>query len=163
MHTLSIYNYASYPKSEYVYTGYMGKFPNNLRHYREQAGLSQERLGDMVNRTKDAISKWERGIRKLNIPQARKLADALGINPGQLADDLNEELKPKSEIDEALLRECISEVQRGAKVQKLRLPAEDVISLAVKSYNHIMQNRKRGSPLSEASVAAAIVLQQERA
>ena len=59
---------------------------NRIRKYREERGLSQKQLSDMINVSNSRISNWEQGI---NRPDADILADicrALSVSPSELLD-----------------------------------------------------------------------------
>lgn len=56
----------------------------NLKRYREQAGLSQEQLGFESGLHRTYVSGVERGVRKPTVVILAKLAAALGIKPWQL-------------------------------------------------------------------------------
>jgi putative transcriptional regulator len=53
------------------------RFPNQIRHYRLQAGLSQAALGSAVGTSRKVISAWERGQRFPSGPAVLRLAKAL--------------------------------------------------------------------------------------
>lgn len=57
---------------------------NYLRERREQAGLSQEKLGEAVDRSSASISRYELGHRGLSPNLAHKIAVVLGIQPYEL-------------------------------------------------------------------------------
>lgn len=63
----------------------MNDFARRLRELREQKGLTQTELADIVGVTWSAISKYERGIVD-NLPYGRmsKLAEALGTSVAYL-------------------------------------------------------------------------------
>lgn len=55
-----------------------------MRKYREEKGLSQKQLADMINVSNARVSNWEQGI---NRPDADILADicrALNVSPSEL-------------------------------------------------------------------------------
>lgn len=55
-----------------------------IRKYREEKGLSQKQLADMINVSNARVSNWEQGI---NRPDADILADicrALNVSPSEL-------------------------------------------------------------------------------
>ena len=54
------------------------RFPNKIREYRLNAGLSQRKLAAMLGRGKDAVSSWERGLTLPNVPRLLKMAKILG-------------------------------------------------------------------------------------
>lgn len=68
---------------------------NNLKRYREQKGISQEKLAELlikdnglpVGRT--VISQLETGKRRLNLKTAKKLSDILGVDPYELMGEDN--------------------------------------------------------------------------
>lgn len=53
------------------------RFPNRIREYRLQAGLSQKRLGAPVGKGRSMISSWERGRSLPSLTNVLKLARAL--------------------------------------------------------------------------------------
>lgn len=65
------------------------KTSEKIKHLRTSKGLSQEALGDLVGVKKAVISKYETG-RVVNIKRStlQRLADALGVNPADLLDDV---------------------------------------------------------------------------
>ncbi len=61
-------------------------FGEQLRRYRERAGLTQEALADQAGVTAKAISALERGERRQPYPQTvHALAQALGLTPDEYA------------------------------------------------------------------------------
>jgi transcriptional regulator with XRE-family HTH domain len=61
----------------------------NLRGHRNQAGLSQEELGDMCDLDRTEISLLERGLRFPRLDTLVKLSRALGLDsPGDLLDGI---------------------------------------------------------------------------
>jgi DNA-binding XRE family transcriptional regulator len=53
------------------------RFPNAIRVYRLQAGLSQKHLATMVGHTRSMVSAWERGQTLPTLIHAFELARAL--------------------------------------------------------------------------------------
>ena len=51
-----------------------------VRVYRQKAGLTQEKLAEMIDVSFQQIQKYESGMTKLNTDRIQKLADALGIS-----------------------------------------------------------------------------------
>ncbi len=59
-------------------------FGTRLRCLRERALLTQEQLAELVDRTKDAIGGYERGLHMPSLPTIRALADALALSGTEL-------------------------------------------------------------------------------
>ena len=63
------------------YTARLGRrpqrFPNRIRSYRVQAGLSQRALADRIGQRRASISAWERGRHLPNVVSLFRLARAL--------------------------------------------------------------------------------------
>lgn len=56
-----------------------------LRQLREAAGLSQQQLADLVGTRQGTISDHERGkATRIDYDLIERLADALGVEPGEL-------------------------------------------------------------------------------
>lgn len=62
----------------------MEELPNRLREIRVEKGWSQQRLADAAGCSKMQISTLERGEQSLDIRWMRRLAAALGVEPGEL-------------------------------------------------------------------------------
>lgn len=56
----------------------------NIRRYREAAGLDQTQLAKKVDRTNGAISQWESGKATPRMPMVKKLADLFGCTISEL-------------------------------------------------------------------------------
>lgn len=61
-------------------------FGKKLYQIRLQKGLSQEELGFEVGLDKSTIGKYELARRCINIRQAKKIADALGVKLSEMLD-----------------------------------------------------------------------------
>ena len=58
---------------------------DNLKIYRENHGLTQSQLGEMLGRIpRQHVSNMERGIRPVSMKTARKLAEIFKASPGKL-------------------------------------------------------------------------------
>jgi transcriptional regulator with XRE-family HTH domain len=58
-----------------------------LREWRENRGLTQQELADLIGTARDTISKWETGERGALPANAKKLADVLNVEVRDLAED----------------------------------------------------------------------------
>ena len=59
-------------------------FGENLRQIREENGLTQQALADMVAISHQSISKWELGIVYPQVIWVYRIADVLRVNPERL-------------------------------------------------------------------------------
>jgi transcriptional regulator with XRE-family HTH domain len=57
------------------------RFCRLLREERERAGLSQEEVAARLNRLQIYISKYELGVRRIDIIEFLEIADVIGFNP----------------------------------------------------------------------------------
>ena len=55
-----------------------------IRHYREQANLTQQQLADAVLCSVDTVRRWEAGAREPRAGDISKLASALHVNEAEL-------------------------------------------------------------------------------
>lgn len=156
MNTLSIYNLEAIPPKKHVYNSGMRKFPNNLRHYRELRGLSQESLGKKLGRQKDTISKWERGERKLKLEEAERLSHILGISIADLAGEIDN--NKIYEADEPLMQRAASAIEAAAISQKQSLSLAEAMTYTVMLYNHVMAYRKNNEEVLPNEAMAALIL-----
>lgn len=70
------------------------RFGQNLREYRHQAGLSQEKLAAKAGIDRTYVGGAERGERNVALINIVRLAEALGIDPARLIEGM---LAPTSE------------------------------------------------------------------
>jgi transcriptional regulator with XRE-family HTH domain len=59
-------------------------FGKNLRKYRTNLGISQEKFAEMCNLHRTYISDIERSQRSISLGNVQKIANALGIEPYKL-------------------------------------------------------------------------------
>lgn len=55
-----------------------------IRALREAKGLSQRELADALGLDQTTVSAWERGVAEPTVFNLRRLADVLGVSPGEL-------------------------------------------------------------------------------
>ncbi|MGE5502347.1 MAG: helix-turn-helix domain-containing protein [Ignavibacteriales bacterium] len=65
-------------------------FGLRLQALRKERGLSQERLAELIDRSKDAVSKMERGINLPAFDTLLRLADQLGVMMRDLVGDIDD-------------------------------------------------------------------------
>lgn len=62
-------------------------FAFNLKHIRQEKGLTQEQLGKMMNKDYSTIGKWENGTRSPIMEDLLKLSDILNVDLKDLIDN----------------------------------------------------------------------------
>ncbi|HLI09234.1 MAG TPA: helix-turn-helix transcriptional regulator [Ktedonobacteraceae bacterium] len=72
-------------------------FPENLRMYRRNHGLTQTALARRLNFSPETISAWERGIRRPPVQQIPHLARMMGIEAEKLLQSIDVELDEERE------------------------------------------------------------------
>lgn len=55
-------------------------FAFNLKHIRQEKGLTQEQLGKLMNKDYSTIGKWENGTRSPIMEDVMKLSDILNVD-----------------------------------------------------------------------------------
>jgi len=88
---------------------------NRIKELREQRGLTQQQLADMIGTTKQQIGRLEGAKRRLSDQWVQKIAGALEVHPGELWAEVpaGEQLSPQEEAMLNLFR-GLSEEQRQA-------------------------------------------------
>ena len=90
-------------------------FGHRLRHFRRQAGLTLEALGEAVGRPASYLSQLENGHREPRLSTVNQLAGALGCRPSDL-------LAPGAPNRRAELEVAFAHMQEDPRYQALRLP-----------------------------------------
>lgn len=73
-------------------------FGSNCRRYREKTGFSQENFAIEKNLQRTFYGDVERGKRNLTLANILKIADALGVSPQALFDDMNATVDQNKDI-----------------------------------------------------------------
>lgn len=81
----------------------MSKLPENIRNLRLMRGLSQKQLGEMLNKSSNAISNWENGNTSPDVDLLETICKVLNVTPNQLygwdkCDELEDFLAQEAEI-----------------------------------------------------------------
>ena len=66
-----------------------------LRKYRHEKGLTQEQLSERVDVVRSYICTLEKGDRQPSLQMILRLADALGVRPGDMINDMVDRLAEK--------------------------------------------------------------------
>jgi transcriptional regulator with XRE-family HTH domain len=61
-----------------------------LRRFRDERGISQQKVADGIGTTRVAISRWERGVFKPNAPSLVKLAAFMQCSVDELIKEVTE-------------------------------------------------------------------------
>lgn len=60
-----------------------------LAHARDDAGLKQAQVAELLKRPQSFVSKYENGERKLNVIEFIDVCKALGVSPSAMIDELS--------------------------------------------------------------------------
>lgn len=90
-------------------------FGHRLRHFRRQAGMTLEALGEVVGRPASYLSQLENGHREPRLSTVNQLAGALGCRPSDL-------LASSAPNRRAELEVALAHMQEDPRYQALRLP-----------------------------------------
>ena len=95
------------------------KFGNFIKELRKEKGITQKELGEKLNITDKAISKWERGLSFPDITMLNLLAEFFKVDVSEL---LNGERGIKKDIDiEKIITEAIEKYKNLEAKRKLRI------------------------------------------
>ncbi len=88
---------------------------NRIRKYRDDRGLSQKELADMIGVSNSRVSNWEQGINRPDADILANICRALNVSPSELLDvrlapgDLNDQerkviiaYRTKTELQQAV-------------------------------------------------------------
>lgn len=73
-----------------IHTHHQEKLQQLLRELREEAGLRQVDLAELLGEPQPFVSRYERGERRLDILELRKICNLLGLTLRQFVDRLEE-------------------------------------------------------------------------
>ena len=72
-----------------------------IKHYRKQAGLSQEKMAEKIGVSRQAITKWENGTGTPDIANLMAIADFFQISVDELLSNEKSEKKQSNYIYES--------------------------------------------------------------
>ena len=94
------------------------KFGRFIRDLRKKSNMTQKELGEKLNVTDKAVSKWERGLGFPDITIINSIADIFGITASEV---LNAEIGNKESIDvEKAVQEAVEKVTRKKEKKEKR-------------------------------------------
>jgi transcriptional regulator with XRE-family HTH domain len=86
----------------------MATFSERLKELRTQKGLSQQELADRTNQTKQAISQYERSVRKPDMEVLAALCDIFNVSMDYLTGKADVTVRFLNADDLKALNKCIS-------------------------------------------------------
>ena len=104
------------------------KFGKFIKELRKKSNMTQKELGEKLNVTDKAVSKWERGLSFPDITIINSLAETFGITSSEI---LNAELGKKEEIDiEKAIQEAVENIMKEKeKRQEKRKKIQKIITI----------------------------------
>ena len=119
----------------------IGKF---IAMTRKEKNLTQEQLAEKLGITKNAVSKWERGLGLMDISLLKPLSNILGVTVTEI---LNGERVNKDDValksEEILLKTIDYSKKKQKKVRIVTFILGIIISLWKQSYILIMLMKKQ--------------------
>ena len=95
------------------------KFGKFIQKLRKEKNMTQKQLGEKLNITDKAISKWERGLSFPDISMLNSIAETFDITVTEL---LNCEIGVKNEIDvEKAIQEAVEKITKSQEKKKKKL------------------------------------------
>ncbi len=106
----------------------------NIKHYRKEAGLTQNAAASQLNITQTAISHWESGSRKPSYDQLDNLAQTYGIGTTELVSDPADSAPDDNSIN--MLTAQTPQAYSDAMVKKVEKKVASKIEEEVKQRVH---------------------------
>ncbi len=75
-------------------TKVLSTFGSRVREAREELGISQEKLAELMNLHRTYVGEIERGLRNVSLVNIARLARALGVDAGTLTSNLELPARP---------------------------------------------------------------------
>lgn len=110
-------------------------FAFNLKHIRQEKGLTQEQLGKLMNKDYSTIGKWESGTRSPIMEDVIKLADILQIDIQDLID------KDYSKNDDRLTKlDILYQKTKNILSEDDKSTLEFILQKTLNNYNNSKKN-----------------------
>ena len=106
-----------------------------IKHYRKQAGLSQEKMAEKIGVSRQAITKWENGTGTPDIANLMAIADLFQISVDELLSNEKSQKKQSDYIYESRTEYDID----GKKNFDIKLGGAYAVDLKAVSYTHLFQ------------------------
>ena len=133
-----------------------------IRELRKKAGLSQERLGQLVGVALQTVFRWESGERAPRAPEIRRLASALGVSEAELLNGPEEAAwKLEVKILNDFEREEI-DMTKGTCVSDLELTRDGAALRLAGKYEVFEDDGKFEGLISQLRAAREMVIENGR-
>ena len=110
-------------------------FAFNLKHIRQEKGLTQEQLGKLMNKDYSTIGKWESGTRSPIMEDVIKLADILQVDIQDLID------KDYSKNDDRLTKlDILYQKTKNILSEDDKSTLEFILQKTLNNYNNSKKN-----------------------
>ena len=117
------------------------KFGNFIKELRKEKGLTQKELGEKLNITDKAISKWERGLSFPDITMLNILTDFFEVDVSELLNGergIKTDIKLEKVIEEAIEKYKNLEEKRQQKIKKVKKTI-GIISVIILIFSLLVQ------------------------
>ena len=130
--------------------------PDNLKRIRKERHLSQEKLAEVLNVSRQAISKWEQGI---CLPEAKMLlliSEKLHVS---LDDSMSDSIKSAAESDAFPQGMTAAEAHQTKKKRRILILISAILVIAVCVFSIVFRTRKTddNTGLDQSNVENTIV------
>ena len=98
---------------------------------RKEKNLTQQELADKLNITKNAVSKWERGLSLMDISLLKQVSEILDISVNELLNGERIELMEKNAIDDTIVKSMNTYVKKDKKKIIRRTIIFTIITIAL--------------------------------
>ena len=108
----------------------------NILDLRKKNGLSQEKLGEKINVTRQTISNWELDVTAPNPEQLKALSKTLNVSVDELIDnDIQNVVLSKVKMTEKQTR-TIKKILKGLLIGFITFLVVDIITFAICFFGH---------------------------
>ena len=131
------------------------RFPNNIRAFRERAGLKLNRLAELIGMTPGNLSRIERGDVNVTSDVLQRVGKVLSIAPGLLIDAsmLQAEIEASASnartVDGHLLEDCVTLIMDVCEERKIIPTSRNIAEWSSYLYAEAMASKKAVTDLRD--------------
>lgn len=136
----------------------MTLFEDQIKHYRKQAGLSQEKMAEKIGVSRQAITKWENGTGTPDISNLMAIANLFQISIDELLSNGKTESKKseyiyesRTEYDNVTSHEGAIEINQLSATSRLIIPENFCFRSAKKGIANTIYYEKYGKKVESFS------------